>query len=863
MANSFKKIEQDALALIGNIETKISGLNSTISELNKNVVTLLNSGGDSSNLVKNVKSVESSMQSMAKTAEKTRIAESKLNNVRKEATREIKSKIPNLRQLANLRKQEQKQLQRTSGLYNKVNNGLRKARLEYRDLALRKKLDGKLNNEQLKQLGQLEAKIKKYDSAIKQVDSSMGNNQRSVGNYGKAFDSLGFSVAQITRESPAFLNSLNTGFMAISNNIPILVDEINKLKVANVQLAKDGKPTVSILKQLGAAIFSWQSLISAGIVLLTLFGSKIVEFTAKLFGADDALGRMVENTAKLNEESAKIASDSIPQFLGLVKVVNDLSTSEKERKSAMDELKSSYPEFNAQILNEKENTDLVSNAIDDYIDVLKEKAKAQAAMSLTQEKYNNLILQEQNTQNIKDRILEVAQAQNENIKTEEEAIALYQEISDKIESNQNQRSKAVNSYKTTLESLTESEEKEADILDEINQLLDIYVDNVNLSSSSNNNGTKASREKTEALILEARGVDSVVYELEKQIEAMKKIKKLYAEGSREANFYAQEIAKIEVAMGKISALDQKFRDAFNIGELGAEGIKGAQEWASNFNSSTNNATSKSKDNWKDYFQAITSLARSTFDIINQLNETSIQNELNRLEKQKDIAIKLAGDSAEAKIAVEEQYDRKKAAIQRKQAKNEKLQTIFSILLNTAQAVVAALPNVGLSIAAGTIGAAQLAIASAIPIPEFYKGTMNAPEGLALVDERRPEIHTDKKGNIKSFGEGKANYRYLSKGDKIYKSREEYFNKELASMLGKNDITSYSQMFDVGTPTVNVSSGLKKHDFVREIRGLRSDIMSKESSVINIDKNGFHTSVSKGGVKRNKQNNILRLKKGIV
>ena len=50
---------------------------------------------------------------------------------------------------------------------------------------------------------------------------------------------------------------------------------------------------------------------------------------------------------------------------------------------------------------------------------------------------------------------------------------------------------------------------------------------------------------------------------------------------------------------------------------------------------------------------------------------------------------------------------------------------------------------------------------------FYKGTNSAPEGFAWVDEKGSEIHTDKHGNIKDFGQdGGARLKYLEKGDKI-------------------------------------------------------------------------------------------------
>jgi hypothetical protein len=69
------------------------------------------------------------------------------------------------------------------------------------------------------------------------------------------------SVNQLTRELPAFTFSAQTGFLAISNNIPILTDSIGRLRAENNALAAEGKPTTSIFKQLASALFSFNTLI--------------------------------------------------------------------------------------------------------------------------------------------------------------------------------------------------------------------------------------------------------------------------------------------------------------------------------------------------------------------------------------------------------------------------------------------------------------------------------------------------------------------------------------------------------------------------------------------------------------------------
>ena len=131
---------------------------------------------------------------------------------------------------------EQALMEKQSRAYNRLNKIFQTLKQDYRDLAIKKELGADLTDKEIQKMDILRGRIEKMDAAFKKTDASMGIHTRSVGNYGKAFDSLGFSVAQITRESPAFLNSMQTGFMAISNNIPVFVDELEKLRFKNEQL---------------------------------------------------------------------------------------------------------------------------------------------------------------------------------------------------------------------------------------------------------------------------------------------------------------------------------------------------------------------------------------------------------------------------------------------------------------------------------------------------------------------------------------------------------------------------------------------------------------------------------------------------
>jgi hypothetical protein len=134
-------------------------------------------------------------------------------------------------------------------------------------------------------------------SKIAGVDGS-GGIQKAAG----GFNMLGNSINQITRELPAFTYSMQTGFMAIANNIPIFVDQIESIKRANAGLMAQGQPVQSVFKQIATSIFSFQTALSLGLTVLTVFGAEIVNFFTGVEKSAKELEKLAEAQQKLNEK---------------------------------------------------------------------------------------------------------------------------------------------------------------------------------------------------------------------------------------------------------------------------------------------------------------------------------------------------------------------------------------------------------------------------------------------------------------------------------------------------------------------------------------------------------------------------------
>ena len=255
--------------------------------------------------------------------------------------------------------------------YSRVNGWLGKLRNEYRDLAIKKELNAKLTDAEITRMKNIEVRMQSYDAALKKVDASMGNHQRNVGNYAMAYNGLGNSVNQLTREMPAFANSVGTGFMAISNNLPIFFDEIEKIKKSNAELIKQGQPVKSVFSQIGSSIFSIGTLLSVGVTLLTVYGAKIVEWASSLSGANKELEKQQKIKERLNKES-KEQSESIgkesSEYVGLIYQLKQTNEGSTERKDLIDKINKQYGTTLQNLQDEKKFQEQLNLTIADYIE---------------------------------------------------------------------------------------------------------------------------------------------------------------------------------------------------------------------------------------------------------------------------------------------------------------------------------------------------------------------------------------------------------------------------------------------------------------------------------------------------------------
>lgn len=171
----------------------------------------------------------------------------------------------------------------------------------------------------------LRSKIEGLGGVVGTAAAPINNAYQSAGKLAGGYNMLGVSINQLSRELPNFAMNVNTGFMAISNNIPMFADALQNLKVQNAALVASGQAAIPIWTSLSAAIFSWQTALSLGIVVLTAFGPKLVEM---IIGVNESTDAVREATKALDDYNYQVneylASDFQKKIMGEVKAYEKL-----------------------------------------------------------------------------------------------------------------------------------------------------------------------------------------------------------------------------------------------------------------------------------------------------------------------------------------------------------------------------------------------------------------------------------------------------------------------------------------------------------------------------------------------------------
>lgn len=279
----------------------------------------------------------------------------------------------------------------TAETYTSLANRMAAMRKELRNIDIS-------SNEGKKRFTELAATINSLNTRLKEMDAATGNYQRNVGNYEGAVRGLNVATAQIVRELPALSMNLEMFFLAISNNIPMLADQIVLLREESTKLQAQGKQGINIFQQVAKSFLSWNTVLSVGVTLLTVFGGRIAEWVKGLFSGKEAADAAAEATENYNAALDKMAQAEVEATASAstyYAIATDATRSMEDRLGAARELIKEYPQYLSDFEAEEIAAGRAAGAYNTLRDSLMEAARSKAAMQAITENYTKILEIEQ------------------------------------------------------------------------------------------------------------------------------------------------------------------------------------------------------------------------------------------------------------------------------------------------------------------------------------------------------------------------------------------------------------------------------------------------------------------------------------
>lgn len=236
-----------------------------------------------------------------------------------------------------------------------------------------------------------------YQQMIK-LQEATGNYRLSVGHYQKTWDGLGISISQVVRELPAAAVSLNTFFLGISNNIPMVVDEINRLRRQNELLAAEGKEQISVTRSIVKSLFSFNTILVVLLTVFSMYGKEIITWIDKTLAGRDAAKSFEDALEDLNDELGKGSTGSYGQQIAVLRRLSenwkDLGNNIKAQTQWINDNEKEFSKLGITIdsINDANNA-FVDNT-ESVVAAYKARAKAEAALNVVSQQYQKLLVAE-------------------------------------------------------------------------------------------------------------------------------------------------------------------------------------------------------------------------------------------------------------------------------------------------------------------------------------------------------------------------------------------------------------------------------------------------------------------------------------
>lgn len=233
-------------------------------------------------------------------------------------------------------------------------------------------------------IGELESGLSRISKTAKSASASTKNTTLVPKDAAKAqstFNGLNMSIQQIAREMPSLAMGPQMFFLAISNNLPIFADNVQRAREEYDMLVKSGQKGVPVWKQILKSLFSWQTALTTGIMLLVMYGKEIGNWVSELVGGKSALDEMRESMAQtyeLEKKAQETAARTRFELMSVIASIKEFNGTKDAERQKIDELNSKYGETFGYYQTLSEWYDTLSAKAEQYTQLLFLQAKQQS-----------------------------------------------------------------------------------------------------------------------------------------------------------------------------------------------------------------------------------------------------------------------------------------------------------------------------------------------------------------------------------------------------------------------------------------------------------------------------------------------------
>ena len=249
-------------------------------------------------------------------------------------------------------------------------------------------------SENIAMIEALQAKIEELESDLARISKTAKSASASAKNTtlvpkdaAKAqstFNGLNMSIQQIAREMPSLAMGPQMFFLAISNNLPIFADQVKYARMEYEALTQAGQKATPVWKQILKSLFSWQSALSVGIMLLVMYGKEIGNWISGLFGATDAVEQNREALERRLEVEKQANAEALKTQLNIrttMAAIERFNGTKDEERRKIEELNTKYGETFGYYDTLSEWYDTLKAKAEEYVRVMFMQAKAQSLIS--------------------------------------------------------------------------------------------------------------------------------------------------------------------------------------------------------------------------------------------------------------------------------------------------------------------------------------------------------------------------------------------------------------------------------------------------------------------------------------------------